>query len=187
MTEGIEYLPTGTVDVTFDDNTYHLGRPKLKQWKYFTRKMDQITTKAQEDLAGLVRRLSDAQQAILEAADEVLRGTYELADERAQAEGATRAETQAREVAWSHVLEAADADLRKKYESAQKAITKFSEKPFYERSSELVKEIFSQLGDPLPDDIEEWPVWLATDVTLAGSLLAHWRSHPKASGPNGQM
>jgi len=54
------------------------------------------------------------------------------------------------------------------------------------RSSALVKEIFSQLGDPLPDDIEEWPAWLATDVRLPGALLAHWKTHPKASGPNGQ-
>lgn len=186
MSEGIEYNPTGTVDVTFDDKTYHLGRPKLKQWRYFTRRIDEISTKAQEDLAELARRLSEAQQAVLDAADPVLRGTYELADEKAQAEDATRAEVQARETAWKHVLDDAEETLRKDYEEAQAAITKFGENPFYYRSSALVKEIFQQLADePLPEDIDEWPAWLATDVRLPGSLLAHWRTNPKASGANG--
>ena len=187
MSEGIEYHEIGTVDVTFDDKTYHLGRPKLKQWRYFTRRIDEITTKAQEDLAALVKALSERQQAILEAADSELRGTYELADTHAKAEDATRAHVQAREVAWSHVYEAADPSLRQAYDDTQAEISQFAETPFYMRSSELVKEIFTQLGDPLPEDIEEWPAWLATDVRLPGALLGHWRSHPKASGPNGQM
>lgn len=184
--EGIVYHELGTIDVTFDDKTYHLGRPKLKQWRYFTREIDRITTRATEDLQALVRKVAEAQQAMIEAADPELRGTYELADEKAQADDATRAHVQAREVAWSHIREAADPELRDAYDRVQAEMTQFAETPFYMRSSELVAEIFAQLGDKLPDDIEEWPAWLATDVRLPGTILAHWRTHPKASGLNGQ-
>jgi hypothetical protein len=185
VTEGIEYNPTGTVDVTLDDETYHLGRPKLKQWRYFTRQMEKVSTKTQEDLAALVKQVGDAQQAIVDDAENVLRGTYELADEKAKADDATRAHVQAREVAWTHLYDAAPEEQRQAYDEAQAAVSKFAETPFYLRSSGLLLELFELLGDPLPSDIDEWPAWLATDVKIPGTILAHWRTNPKASGSNG--
>ena len=59
----------------------------------------------------------------------------------------------------------------------------FSANPFYEMTGPILAEMFAQLGDPLPDDPDDWPAWLAADSTLPGEILKHWRNHPKASGP----
>ena len=66
MSEGIDYTPLGTIDVTFDGNTYHLGRPKLKQWRYFTRKIGEMTDQAQATLKQLADEATAA-LAVLEA------------------------------------------------------------------------------------------------------------------------
>jgi hypothetical protein len=42
--------------------------------------------------------------------------------------------------------------------------------------------VFVQLSDPLPEDSDEWPAWLATDPTLPSQIIGHWQAHPKASG-----
>ena len=148
MNEGIEYDPLGTITVSFDDTEYRLGRPKLRQWRYFTRRIGEMTTAATDELT----RLSNEAQAALAvlADDPENEHAQELADEK------------------------------------QEALTGFAQTPFYETSSELLREMFTQLADKsLPDDIDDWPAWLAADVSLPGQILAHWRNAPKASGSNG--
>lgn len=44
--------------------------------------------------------------------------------------------------------------------------------------------VFEQLGDPLPDDYEEWPSWLA-DPTIPSKIIDHWRTVPLAPGAKG--
>jgi hypothetical protein len=74
MTEGITYNDLGTIDVTFDDETYHLGRPKFGQVKYFTRQV--------EDASKSVRdRLQELRDAVAEAeGDEEKRLSEELTE-----------------------------------------------------------------------------------------------------------
>jgi hypothetical protein len=85
------------------------------------------------------------------------------------------------------VYEAAPEELRQRYDEAEEQVRQFAATPFYERSSEIIRAMFAQIGDrKLPKDLDEWPVWLATDVRLPGQILAHWREAPKASGANGQ-
>lgn len=187
MTEGITYDPLGTITVEFDDETYKLSRPKLKQWRYFTRQIDVITQKTRDTLAELGAEIAAATNAIEEDADPVLFGVLKKADAVLAGPDATEIDRRVRESAWQDVYKAASEDLRQDYDEATKAIQEFAEMPFYERSSELIKEMFAQLGDKqLPDDIEEWPPWLAMDVRLPGTILGHWRTAPKASGSNGQ-
>lgn len=183
MTEGIEFNEIGTIDVTFDDKTYHLGRPKLKQWRYFAEQAQSINSKTQDKLNKLVVAIAEAANAIEEDADPVLRGVFQLARDKAMAEGATNVDVQVRDRAWADIMKDAPDDLRAKHEAAVTAMQKYVKVPLYETTSGLVKKIFDQLGDPLPDDIDGWPVWLATDVTLPGQILKHWQTHPKASGP----
>jgi hypothetical protein len=148
MSEGITYNDLGTVDVTFDDRTYHLGRPKLRQWRYFTRRITDMTQHAQDTLTTLSRE-AEAALAVLEG-DPDNEHAQALANEK------------------------------------QAALQEFAQTPFYETSSELMREMFAQLSDhPLPDDVDDWPVWLAADVSLPGQILAHWRKAPKVSGSNG--
>jgi hypothetical protein len=145
----IEYHPTGTVEVTVDDETYKLGRPKLRQWRYFTRQLDEMLTEAQETL----RELSGAALGARDA--------YEAdpSDEN-----------------------------RKAQEATAKQLNEFSQTPFYERSSLILQEMFKQLGNkPLPEDIDDWPAWLAADVSLPNQILGHWRKAPKASGIDGSQ
>jgi len=187
MTEGIEFNPVGTIDVTFDDETYHLGRPKLKQWRYFTRQIEETTIKTRERLAELGKLVGEATNAIEESVDPVLRGTLEKANARLQEEDATELDRKVQERAWQDAYNAAPEELRQQYDVAEQEIKHFAETPFYERSSEVIRAMFKQIGDkPLPDDLDEWPVWLATDVRLPGQILSHWREAPKASGSNGQ-
>ena len=187
MTEGITYDPLGTVDVTFDDETYHLGRPKLKQWKYFTRQIEETTKKTRERLAELGKEVAEASNAIEEAVDSVLSGVLEKANARLQEEDATELDRKTQERAWQDVYEAAPEELRQRYDEAEEQVRQFAATPFYERSSEIIRAMFDQIGDrKLPKDLDDWPVWLATDVRLPGQILAHWREAPKASGANGQ-
>ena len=143
MTEGIEYHPLGTIDVTFDDKTYHLRRPKMAQFRYFTRRLDEVTRQAQDTYNAL-------QSEITEAA------------KRHQDEETSEAQAD---------IDRISAEVRA-----------FRDDPFYDSTAPIVAEMFSQLGDPLPDDTDDWPAWLAADSTLPGEILKHWRSNPKASG-----
>lgn len=182
MTEGIEFHEIGTIDVTFDDKTYHLGRPKLKQWRYFSEQIQSLSEKTRDKLNELVVSVAEAANAIEEEADPTLRGVFEIARDKALAEGATDIDVQVRDRAWADIMKDASSDLRAKHDAAVAAMQRYLKVPFYVTSSGLVKKIFQQLGDPLPDDIDDWPVWLATDITLTGQILNHWKTHPKASG-----
>ncbi len=49
-----------------------------------------------------------------------------------------------------------------------------------------LKEVFGQLGDkPLPEDHEEWPAWLAADMTIPQQIRTHWATVPLAPGAKG--
>lgn len=146
MTEGITYNPLGTVEVTFDDTTYKLGRPKMRQFKYFTERLQTVTTAY---------------------TDEIRRVQVELAEANEKyAEDDTTPE--------------AKAEIDRLTDEV-KAIT---QTVFYEETMAITAEIFRQLGDqPLPEDYDEWPVWLAADASVPGEILKHWRTNPKASGP----
>lgn len=146
MSEGIIYNELGTVDVTFDDKTYHLGRPKFKQWKYFTRKLDEQSSEVKDDLRQLQREIEDA-------------------DQRHKDDSTPEAK----------------AEL----DRLRDELHQFSKNPYYERTMGILAEMFEQVGDPLPTDPDEWPPWLAADSSIPGAILKHWRSTPKASGPNG--
>lgn len=143
MKEGIEYSPLGTVDISFDGTTYHLGRPKMRQFKYFT------------------QRLTDA--------------TREVTDEL------NRIQTEITEAQAKYDDEGTD-DAKAEIDRLTKEVRTFSANPFYEVTTPIVAEMFAQLGDPLPEDPDDWPAWLGADSTLPGEILKHWRNSPKASG-----
>ena len=63
-------------------------------------------------------------------------------------------------------------------------LAEFSESPFYESVIPWMREVFVQLSDPLPEDENEWPAWLAADGTLPPQMIGHWQTHPKAFGEN---
>lgn len=147
MSEGIEYNPTGTVDVTFDDKTYHLGRPKFKQWRYFTRKLDEQRV----ELTRALRRIQEE-------------------TERAEAEFEGREDS---------------PEARQELNRLRDELAEVNRTPFYERTISIIAEMFEQCGDPLPDDPDDWPAWLAADSGIPGEIIKHWRTNPKASGANG--
>lgn len=182
MTEGIEFNEIGTVDVTFDDKTYHLGRPKLKQWRYFSEQIENISKKQTDKLKELAVAMAEAANAIEEGADPVLRGVFQLARDKALAEGASNIDAQVQDRAWADIMKEAPENLKAAHSAALAAMQKFVKVPLYLATSGLVKKIFDQLGDPLPDDIDIWPAWLATDVALPATILNHWKARPKVSG-----
>lgn len=57
--EGIEFNPIGTVDVTFDGTTYHLGRPKMRQFRHFTETLENVRREVTDRLAELQRKAED--------------------------------------------------------------------------------------------------------------------------------
>lgn len=142
MSEGIEFHGIGTVDVTFDDKTYHLGRPKFRQFKHFTQRLEDVRLEAQDRAANMIQRAAEA--------------------DRAHAKKPTDA-TQAE-------IDAIKAESRA-----------IRDDPFYNRTMDLVAEMFEQVGDPLPEDRDDWPAFLA-DPKLPGDILSHWQTRPKASG-----
>lgn len=62
MTEGIVYNPIGTVEVTFDDKTYHLGRPKFRQFRYFNQAFYGVADMLRAKLAE-ASQLGDSEKA----------------------------------------------------------------------------------------------------------------------------
>jgi hypothetical protein len=38
---------------------------------------------------------------------------------------------------------------------------------------------------PLPEDPDDWPAWLALDLSIPAKILAHWRTVPLAPGGKG--
>lgn len=136
MSEGIVFNPIGTIEVSFDDKTWHLGRPKFKQWRYFSRQLSALY----EDNRETLQRLTG----------------------EAQREG-------------------------KGQERAQAALREYQNRPFYESTIPWIREVFAQLGDKkLPESEDDWPAWLAADISIPTQIVSHWRSHPKASGESDQ-
>lgn len=42
--------------------------------------------------------------------------------------------------------------------------------------------VVAQFSDkPLPEEADEWPSWLALDVSIPAQIMAHWRTVPLAS------
>ena len=128
----ITFDPLGTITVKFDGQEYKLGRPKMGQWRYFSRQLQALFEDNRDTLARL--------NAEVEAAE-------------------------------GKALVKAEAALRE-----------YSLTPFYEATIPWIREVFKQLGTPLPDSEDDWPAWLAADTQLPTQILAHWRTHPKASG-----
>lgn len=140
----ITFDPLGTVTVVFDDQTYKLSRPKMGQWRYFQRRITEITDEAKETLNLL-------------SADVAL--TTNLFEQDGTEEN------------------------KAAYEAAVAKLREFAATPFYETSAAVVREMFGQLGtQPLPDALDDWPVWLAADVGLPMQIINHWKTAPKASG-----
>ena len=132
MSEGIEFEQLGTIIVSFDDKTYTLTRPKMGQWRYFSRKLQGLYDENREKLLTLT--------------------------EDAQKEGPKQAKAQA-------------------------ALREYQIQPFYESTIPWLREVFVQLGDKkLPESEDDWPVWLAADLSVPTQIVAHWRTNPKASG-----
>jgi hypothetical protein len=132
MDEGITFDPMGTITVEFDDKTYRLTRPKMGQWRHFSRKLQGLYDENREHLLKLT--------------------------EDAQKEGP-------------------------KQEKAQAALREYQSQPFYESTIPWLREVFSQLGDKkLPESDDDWPAWLAADLSIPTQIVAHWRTSPKASG-----
>lgn len=66
---------------------------------------------------------------------------------------------------------------------AQAALREYQGQPFYESTIPWLREVFKQLGDKqLPESEDDWPTWLAADLSVPTQIVAHWRSSPKASG-----
>jgi hypothetical protein len=145
MNDGIEFAPLGTVEVTFDDKTYHLGLPKMKQFRWFTRRLADVTAEATQEGRRLNAEIAAAQER--------------FNDDDSSPEAKAEVDRLAEEV---------------------RGFT------FFDRTAPITAEMFEQLGDPLPEEIEEWPVWLAADASIPGQILNHWRNAPKASGPTDQ-
>ena len=130
--ETITYNPLGTIEVTFDDKTYKLGRPKFGQWRYFSKQLQALYDDNRETLIRLT--------------------------EEAQKEG-------------------------KAQDKAQAKLREYQSQPFYESTIPWLKEVFAQLGDKkLPESVDDWPTWLAADLSIPTQIVAHWRTSPKASG-----
>ena len=64
-------------------------------------------------------------------------------------------------------------------------ITEISRNSFLLTSVPWLKAVFTDLGDPLPDDEDEWPAWLAADQTIPTQILNHWSTVPLAPGAKG--
>ncbi len=94
-------------------------------------------------------------------------------------------------------IEAVDTmnGLQKDLEGVEEGTAEFSEleseirhigaNSFELTSIPWLKSVFEQLGDPLPDDHEEWPAWLAADQTIPTKIINHWRDVPLAPGEAG--
>jgi hypothetical protein len=75
------------------------------------------------------------------------------------------------------------AAKQRKIKAELEAWTVDNDRPGWEDVVPWLAEVFRQLADrPLPDDPDDWPAWLATDMSLPGQIVNHWKTAPKASG-----
>jgi hypothetical protein len=149
MSEGIDYEQLGTIIVSFDDKTYTLTRPKMGQWRYFSRKLQALYDENRETLLKLTGRVTEMNE-----------------------------EVEALKEAGVDTKKAAVAQAK-----AQAALREYQIQPFYETTIPWLREVFVQLGDKkLPESEDDWPVWLAADLSVPTQIVAHWRTNPKVSG-----
>ena len=71
------------------------------------------------------------------------------------------------------------------FKSLEAEINKVSQNSFELTSVPWLKEVFDQLGNPLPEDHEDWPAWLAADQSIPSKIITHWRTVPLAPGAKG--
>ena len=71
------------------------------------------------------------------------------------------------------------------FEKLTEKITEVSRNSFLLTSVPWLISVFKDLGDPLPDDWDEWPAWLAADQTIPTQIIDHWRTVPLAPGAKG--
>lgn len=76
-------------------------------------------------------------------------------------------------------------DSDPKYEKLSEEIQEITYNSFLLTSIPWLKEVFEDLGDPLPEDHDEWPAWLATDQSIPSQIITHWRTVPLAPGAKG--
>ena len=134
MSEGIDYRPDGTIRIEFDEGTWTIARPKLKTYRLFS------------------ERLQEMRAAIQQV-------TTRIAELRA-------------------LLDDDNTD------TIQQQIDEINQ-PVWEYTIPIIQDIVKQAGDRELPDPEDWPAWLATDMTIPTSILGHWREVPKAPGVAG--
>ncbi len=71
------------------------------------------------------------------------------------------------------------------FEKLTTEITEISRNSFLLTSVPWLIAVFEDLGDPLPDDEDDWPAWLAADQTIPTQIIEHWRTVPLAPGAKG--
>jgi hypothetical protein len=71
------------------------------------------------------------------------------------------------------------------FEKLAGEITEISRNSFLLTSVPWLKAVFEDLGDPLPEDHDDWPAWLAADQTIPTKIIEHWRTVPLAPGAKG--
>ncbi len=71
------------------------------------------------------------------------------------------------------------------FEKLTAEITEVGRNSFLLTSVPWLKAVFEDLGDPLPDDEDDWPAWLAADQTIPTQIIEHWRTVPLAPGAKG--
>ena len=66
MSEGIDYRPDGTIRIEFDGESWLLGRPKLKTYRLFSERLQEMRRAIQqvtEQITALRVRLADESSA----------------------------------------------------------------------------------------------------------------------------
>lgn len=136
MSEGIDYRPDGTIRIEFDGDTWLLARPKLKTYRLFS------------------ERLQEMRRAIQQVSEQITLLRTRLAGE--------------------------DGDP----ETLRAEIDQLNA-PIWEYSIPIIQDMVAQVASkPLPDP-DEWPSWLATNLTIPSDVLNHWREVPKVPGGAG--
>ncbi len=73
----------------------------------------------------------------------------------------------------------------KEAEAIEEEVAHVAANSFELTSIPWLKSAFEELGDPLPDDHEDWPAWLAADTSIPTRIITHWRTVPLAPGAKG--
>jgi hypothetical protein len=72
------------------------------------------------------------------------------------------------------------------FEKLTTEITAVSRSSFLLTAVPWLISVFKDFGvDPLPEDWDEWPAWLAADQTIPGQIIEHWKTVPLAPGAKG--